>query len=153
MAILKRPKQETIKEHVTNDTGEYFTMKKWLNKIDKVVNIDTGEAWKIDLTCKCIYSYLLNFGNLHGYNNVYPNQDLICDELALNTKTLQRKLKILAECGLIDIIKMKVEGENFYSNRYRTKTAKQVSRRKWYDRNGKQLQGAFYRFDYSQFNK
>ncbi len=153
MAILKRPKQETINDYVTEDTGEYFTMKKWLTRIDKAVDIDTGESWRIDSDCKQIYAYLANFGKCHGWNNIYPNQELISTELCINTKTLQRKIKVLGEAGLIDVIKMKVEGENFFSNRYRVHTARSVGRRKWIDWKGRVLQGEFYKFSYKQFKK
>jgi len=153
MAILKRVKKEEIKDHVSEDSGEYFNVQKWLTKIMKVVDINTGEEWNIDSDCKMIYFYLNNFRKHHGRNNVYPNQDLISRELGINTRTLIRKLKVLSECGLIDTIKMKVEGENFYSNRYRINQPSYTQYRKWFGFDGVQLTGDRFTFKYSNFKR
>ena len=153
MAILKREKDERVDPHVSEQTDEYFTVKKWLSKIVKVKDIDSKITWSIDSDCKLIYAYLFNFGKCHGWNSIYPNQSLMCRELGIQTKTLQRKLKILGLCGLIDIIKMRVEGENFYSNRYRVKRPSSVGRRLWLDFDGEELNGKAYKFNYSQFKK
>ena len=153
MAILKREKKEEVKDFVLEDTGLYFTMNKWLSKILRVVDIQSGVEWNIDSDCKMIYSYLRNFGKVNGYNNIYPNQDLISRELGINVRTVRRKLKTLGECGLIDIIKMRVEGENFYSNRYRVNYPSYVNNRRWFDSEGNVLSGDRYKFNYSQFKK
>ena len=39
MAILKREKDERVDPHVSEQTDEYFTVKKWLSKIVKVKDI------------------------------------------------------------------------------------------------------------------
>lgn len=154
MAILKNHKHAVINEHVEAETGYYITVKKWLTRIYKVVDIDTNEVYTIDSDCKLVYAYLFNFGKCHGWDNIYPNQSLIAEELGMHIRTLQRKIKVLGKSGLIDVIKTKdAKTNNFYSNKYRVKRPPSIGRRKWFDINGVELSGKLYKFDYSLFKK
>lgn len=150
MAILKRHKKQVIHDHVENDIGVYVNVKAWLSKIHKVIDIDSNKEWKVDAECKLIYGYLFGFGNTQGWENIYPNQVDIQSYLGISESSVKRKLKVLGECGLIDIIKTKDKSQ-FTSNRYRVKQARHVARRKWFDINGVQLVGKMYRFDISVF--
>lgn len=150
MAILKRTQKLVIHDHVENETGHYINVKMWLSKIHKVVDIDKNVSWKLDSDCKVIYAYLYGFGRSQGWDNIYPNQVDMCDELGISISTMKRKVKLLGECGLIDIIHNR-EVCQFGSNRYRVKQARHVPRRKWYTVSGKQLTGKMYTFDSSVF--
>lgn len=149
MAILKRTQIEDrsgdTKDSIYGDEElNYISIKKWLMCIYRVKDVDTKEEWIVDSDAKMIYSYLRNYGVCYGYNSIYPNQDLMAMELGLKLRTLQRKLKLLGECGLIDIIKTKNSKGKWYSNRYRVKTPNFCYRRLWYNINGEQLKGKEY---------
>lgn len=152
MAILKRKQSEIINEHTENDTGHYTNVKKWLSRIHKVVDIDTKQEWKLDAECKLIYGYLFGFGNSQGWDNIYPNQDLMSKELGIGLRSMVRKIKVLGECGLIDVIHT-TDKSKFGSNRYRVKQPRHVPRRKWVDIEGVYLKGKLYKWDRSMFNK
>lgn len=152
MAVLKKIQKETINDHVENDIGVYLNVKMWLAKIHTVVNIDTNKTYKLDAECKLIYGYLFGFGKTQGWDNIYPNQDTMCEALGISTTSLKRKIKTLAECGLIDVIHTK-NVSKFGSNRYRVKQPRYIDRRKWFDLNGVQLVGKLYKFDYNMYKK
>ena len=152
MTILKKHQHAIINDHVEEETGHYITVRKWITRLYKAVDIDSNKTYTIDSDCKLIYTYLFNFGKCHGRDNIYPNQDLMCEELGVPLRTLQRKIKILGEIGLIDVIKTK-DKSKFWSNRYRTKTPALISRRKWFDVNGVELEGKLYKFNYNLFKK
>jgi hypothetical protein len=145
-------------DHVEQDTGHYINVKKWLSRIYKVVSINdikdnkgNDQEWILDSDCKLIFAYLFNFGKVHGYDNIYPNYELICNELGINDKKLSRKLSILSEIGMITIIKSKSLDGRFDSNRYKVNTPRSIINRKWYDVNKNQLVGKLYQFDYLSF--
>lgn len=156
MAILKKHKQAVISEHVDEDTGNFITVRKWLTRVYKVIDIDNSDDktnyWIIDGECKLIYTYLFNFGKCHGWGNIYPNQSLMCSELGIPKRTFQRKIKILGDSGLIDIIKVKNKSL-FWSNRYRVQRPVSIGRRKWIDVDGVHLVGKLYQFDSSIFKR
>lgn len=154
MAVQLKRKLKTTNHYVTEETDNYMTVRKWLTKINKVVDIDSPkkETWMLCGDCKLIYSYLFNFGKCHGWHSIYPNQDLISRELGIHERTLKRKIKVLCDCGLLDIVRQKTQ-KGFSSNRYIIKTPKTISRRKWLDIEGNVLTGLYYKFDRKQFNK
>lgn len=124
----------------------------FLLPLSKIVDIDTNEEYKIDAECKFIYAQLQGWGKTQGWNNIYPNQDLMCQELGITASTLKRKLKVLGNSGLIDIIPTK-DVSKFTSNRYRVNQPKTIRRRKYYTITGEQLTGKLYKFDSNIFNK
>jgi len=156
MAILKKHKQIIINDHVDEQTGHYITVKKWISRIYRVEDIDKPDPktnyWTIDSDCKLVYAYLFNFGKCHGWNSIYPNQDLIVEELGIPLRTVQRKIKTLGESGLIDVIKTK-DKSLYWSNRYRVNRPSNIGRRKWFDVNGVELIGKLYKFDFNTFKK
>ena len=113
---------------------------------------DDKNYWIIDSDCKLVYAYLFNFGKCQGWKSIYPNQELISEELGIPVRTLQRKIKVLGGCGLIDIIKTK-DKSLYWSNRYRIRRPTGIGRRKWYDVNKTELTGKLYRFDMSLYKK
>ena len=160
MPRLKKTRQIHYNTHVESDTGHYINVKKWLSRIYKVVAINslktpTGDdmEWFLDSDCKLVYAYLFNFGKVHGWDNIYPNYSLICEELGINDRKLSRKLTTLSEVGLITIIKNKDRAGRFDSNQYRVHTPKTIANRKWYNVNGERLEGALYRYDSGVFRK
>lgn len=152
MAILKRVQKEVINGHVECDVGVYVNVKMWLAKIHKIVDIDTNKEYKIDAECKVIYAYLFGFGKSQGWDNIYPNQEDMCEALSISESSMKRKIKLLGESGLIDVIHTKGVSR-FGSNRYRVKQARHIYRRKFYNIKGVQLVGKMYDFDKSVFNK
>ena len=159
MARLKKVKQIVHNDHVEEETGHYINVKKWLSRIYKVVAINQADSdgkdkeWLLDGECKLIYAYLFNFGKAHGFNNIYPNYELICVELGINDRKLSRKMNTLSEVGLITIIKNKSRDGRFDSNAYKVNNPKTISGRKWFDVNKNQLKGKLYTFDYKLFKK
>lgn len=160
MPRLKKTQAIIYNDHVEQDTGHYINVKKWLSRIYKVVAINSlkdkqgkDQGWILDSDCKLIYAYLFNFGKASGFDNIYPNYTLICNELGINDRKLSRKLSMLSDIGLITIIKAKSKDGRFDSNRYKVNTPKGINNRKWYDVNGDKLDGKLYRFDYNIFNK
>lgn len=152
MAILKKIQKEVIHTHVEDDIGVYLNVKMWLAKIHTVVDIDSNTTYKLDAECKLIYGYLFGFGKSQGWDNIYPNQDVMCEALGISPTSLKRKIKVMAECGIIDVIHTKKVSQ-FGSNRYRVKQPRHVDRRKWFDLKGTQLVGKLYLFDYSVYKK
>lgn len=153
MAILKRMKQKPESNGLIYseiDTRNYYIMHKWLAVIYKVEDIDTKKIYTLDCECKAVYSYLVNFGKAYGYNSIYPNQELISNELCIPLTTLKRKIKTLGLVGLVDIIKMK-DKSKFTSNQYKVNRPNLLSRRKWFDMCGVEISGKFYKFDYKVF--
>ena len=155
MTILKREQKALKSKWVDDETGDYFIMRKWLTRLYKVVDRDQPDSvkpWIIDGECKLLYSYLFNFGKHYGWDKIYPNQDLMSEELGIPISTLKRKIKTLGNCGLIDVIKQKDVG-TYWSNRYRVKKPSLVPRRRWLDVNQEELKGKLYRYDSSVFRK
>jgi hypothetical protein len=160
MPRLKKIQKTVYNDHVEQDTGHYINVKKWLSRIYKVISINDikdnnsqDQEWIIDSDCKLIFSYLFNFGKVHGFDNIYPNYELICSELGINDKKLSRKLSILSEVGMITIIKSKSLDGRFDSNRYKVNQPRSIINRKWYDVNKNQLVGKLYQFDYNTFKR
>lgn len=159
MPTLKKTKKILYNDHVEVDTGHYINVKKWLSRIYKVQAINsikdtkTGldKEWILDGDCKLIFAYLFNFGKVHGFDNIYPNYTLVCEELGMNDRKLSRKIAFLSEVGLLTVIKNKSKDGRFDSNRYKVNTPKTIANRKWYNVQGEQLQGKLYRFDYTLF--
>ena len=155
MTIQVREKRAVFDSHVEQDTGNYINVKKWLTRIYTVTDIDAPQGrkpWVIDGDCKLIYAYLFNFGKCHGWNKIYPNQDMMEQELGIKNSTLKRKIKILGESGLIDVIKQR-QKTGYDSNRYRVKQPAMIGRRKWHDVSGTRLVGKMYDFNMSIFKK
>jgi hypothetical protein len=161
MPTLKRTQKILYNDHVEIDTGHYVNVKKWLSRIYRVQAINsikdkkTGldKEWILDSDCKLIFAYLFNFGKVHGFDNIYPNYSLICEELGINDRKLSRKISLLSEVGLLTIIKNKSNNGRFDSNQYKVNTPITITNRKWYNVKGEQLQGQLYRFDYKLFRK
>ena len=161
MPRLKKTKKILYNDHVEVDTGHYINVKKWLSRIYKVQAINsikdkkTGQdqVWLLDSDCKLIYSYLFNFGKVHGFDNIYPNYALICEELGINDRKLTRKIALLSEVGLLTVVKNKSNNGRYDSNQYRVNTPRTILNRKWYNVKGEQLQGKLYHFDYTLFRK
>lgn len=161
MPILKRTQKILHNEHVEVETGHYINVKKWLSRIYKVQAVNslkdekTGldKDWILDGDCKLIFAYLFNFGKVHGFDNIYPNFTLVCEELGINDRKLSRKIALLSEIGLLTVIKNKSNNGRFDSNRYKVNTPRTISNRKWFDVQGEQLIGKLYKFDYTLFQK
>ena len=160
MPTLKRTRKIIYNDHAEIETGHYVNVKKWLSRIYKVQAINSikdekglDKEWILDSDCKLIFAYLFNFGKVHGFDNIYPNYNLICEELGINDRKLSRKIGILSEIGLLTVIKNKSNNGRFDSNQYKVSTPRTIKNRKWYNVQGDQLQGKLYQYDYSLFRK
>jgi hypothetical protein len=138
----KHKRDSAILEHHQAKQLPPITIPPEMACIDFVQHMETGEKWKLDITCKLLYATLCAYGKAYGWNDIYPGLDRLAYQTATNKRTVIRKLELLEQCGLITIRK---QTKSFnITNRYKVTQPKYNRRKRYIDVNGVYLCGEYY---------